>query len=66
MAEPIVPDTVRESFADLTGELEDAALVASQGQSVRTPDAARQCADDLVACIENMLARLRHLQASLG
>lgn len=66
MAEPIVPDAVREAFADLTGALEDAALIASRGQSIQTPDGARQCADELEANIEQMLARLRQLRMSVG
>ena len=66
MAEPIVPDAVREAFADLTGALEDAAQIASQGQSVRTLGAAGQCADELEANIEQMLARLRQLRMSVG
>lgn len=40
MSEPPVPDDVRETFASLTAELEDASAIAAQGQSVLTEEEA--------------------------
>ena len=34
-------DAVRQAFADLTGLFEDAALIASEGQGVKTVDGGR-------------------------
>jgi hypothetical protein len=65
MAEPAVPDDVRERFAELTGDLEDAALIASRGQSIRTVVTARRCADRLDAALARVRSRLHRLRAGL-
>jgi len=53
-------------FADITGELEDAAVMASVGQSVMTRDDARRRCEALLAAVMRMAVRLRRLRRSLA
>jgi len=56
----------RKSFADATGSLEDATLVAAEGQASPNLSAARQSCDRLIAVLETCLARLQRLRRRLG
>jgi hypothetical protein len=65
MAERTVPDRLKKAFADLSGQLEDAALIAYQGQSAQSLDEARRCRNDLMAALERMRVRLHRLEGRL-
>ena len=65
MADPRVPDSVRKTFAELTGELEDLALIAAEAQAVHTVDEARHRCEVLMAALDPMLLRLRRLKETL-
>jgi hypothetical protein len=66
MAEAARIETARRAFAAVKGELEDATLVAAEGQA--TPDlaAARQSCGRLIAQLEACLGRLQRLRRRLG
>jgi hypothetical protein len=65
MAERTVPDTLKEAFADLSGQLEDAALIAYRGQSAQSLDEARRCRNDLMAALERMRVQLQRLEGRM-
>ncbi len=58
--------SARTVFAMATGQLEDAALVAAEGQAISNLDAARQSCDQLIKALEACLARLQRLRRRLG
>lgn len=65
MDENIQVEAARRCFAEVTGELEDAATIATEGQGVINLDAARQTSDRLIGVVENCLERLRKLRSAL-
>lgn len=65
MVEQTVQNAIKKAFAALTGQLEDAALIACDGQSAQSVDEARRCHDDLISALERMLVRLHALKGSI-
>jgi len=66
MAKAVRVETARKTLAELTGELEDASLIAAEGQTaLHLADARRTC-DRLIAALEAYLGRLQHLRRRLG
>lgn len=64
MADPAIPDEVREIFAVLTGEFEDSSVLAAGAQCVRNPAEANQAAKQIKKAlrrIERQLGRLQEL-----
>ncbi|MEQ1611526.1 MAG: hypothetical protein ABL904_02140 [Hyphomicrobiaceae bacterium] len=59
-------EAVRKTFADITGALEDAALLASEAQAAPDQVAARKSCDRLIAAGETCLGRLHHLRRRLA
>ena len=55
MSEPPVPNDVRETFASLTAEPEDASAIAARGQSVLTEEEAGKFCNHLSASLKAML-----------
>lgn len=66
MAKEVSVETVRRALAELTGALEDAALIAAEGQAARDITDARQTCDRLIAALETCLGRLHRLRRRLG
>ena len=66
MTEATRIETARKTFAEITGALEDATLVAAEGQASPNLSAARQSCDRLIALLEARLARLQRLRGQLG
>jgi hypothetical protein len=64
MVEDARVETACRLFANLTGELEDAATVAAQGQGVSDLDAAHQTCDELVTLLDGCVRRLRGFRRS--
>ena len=62
MPDPSPLDTIRLVFAELTGELEDAHVIACEGQAARTMEDGRRCRLRLVAALKAMLDRLRQTE----
>lgn len=58
-------DAVSKCFADLTGQLEDAALIAAEGQGARSRDEARVHYNALSATVKRMSARLQQMKRQL-
>ncbi len=65
MASPANLNSARKAFADITGALEDVALLASEGQSVPEPVEARRQCERLIVIVEACLDRLNHLRRRL-
>ena len=65
MAKRPALDAARKTFADITGLLEDAALLASEAQAVTSCDEGRRQCDRLFAALDGCLARLRRLRRRL-
>ena len=59
-------DVARKSFAQVTGELEDVALIAAEGQAAGEIDEARKACDQLIARLAICLNRLHRLRRQLG
>lgn len=57
---------VREAFAEITRALEDATLVATDGQASSNRSAAQQSCDHLIALVEATLARLQRWRRRIG
>jgi len=57
---------VRKAFADVTGLLEDATIVAAEGQASPNLSSARQSCDRLIVLLEATIARLQRLRRLLG
>lgn len=55
-------EKARVVFAEVTGTLEDAALVAAEGQAAPDLAAARSTCDRLIPLLEVCLSKLRHLR----
>ena len=66
MTEATLPKMARMAFAEVTGLLEDAALVAAEGQATPNLSAACQSCDHLITLLETTLARLQRLRRRLG
>lgn len=66
MARPTRIETARKNLARLTGALEDAALIAAEGQAAPDIMDARQTCDRLIAELETCLGRLHRLRRRLG
>ena len=58
-------DAVRREFADLTGLFEDAALIASAGQRVKSLDGGRRSLRRVSALMERVRRRLINLEGRL-
>jgi len=58
-------DAVRQEFADLTGLYEDAALIASAGQGVKSHDQGRARLRQLSAAMDRIRKRLVRLERRL-
>jgi prophage DNA circulation protein len=65
MAEEPGLDAVRRAFADLTGALEDAAVLAAEAQAAASRGDARQRCEDLITAINLCLGRLQRLKRRL-
>jgi hypothetical protein len=59
-------ETARKAFAAITGALEDASVVAAEGQATPNLSSARQSCDRLIALLVTTLARLQQLRRQLG
>lgn len=59
-------DEIRKAFADITAALEDAALVATDGQAVTDLANARLTCDQLIEFLESCLRRSHRLRWRLG
>jgi len=66
MNEAALVETAREAFAEVTGVLEDAAVIAAEGQASPKLSAARQSCDRLINVLEACLERLQRLRRRLG
>ena len=66
MAKRPALDAVCKTFADITGLLEDAALLASEAQAAPSLVAARHSCDRLIVAVETCRGRLQRLQRRLG
>lgn len=66
MTGPAHTEAARKTFAELTGELEDASLIAAAGQTVFDVADARHTCDRLIATLEACLGRLQRLRRRLG
>ena len=66
MTEAARVETARKAFANVTGSLEDATIVAAEGQASPDLSAARQSCDRLIALLETTLARLQRLRRRIG
>ena len=64
MAE-MATDAIRKAFADLTAQLEDAALIAAQGQGIENIYEARRYSKRLAAAAGRIGQRLRRLERRL-
>lgn len=58
-------DAVRRTFADLTGVLEDATLLAARAQATASRDDAQRQCERLIAAVNLCLVRLHRLQRRL-
>jgi hypothetical protein len=59
-------EKARKAFAEVTGALEDATLVAADGQATSNLATGRQICDHLIALLESCLEQLKHLRRRLG
>lgn len=66
MTETARVETARKAFAEVTGVLEDAAVMAADGQASPNLLAARQSCDRLIALLKTTLAQLQRLRRRLG
>ncbi len=66
MTETARVDRARKAFAEVTRALEDATLVATDGQASPNLSAAQQSCDRLIALLEATLARLQRLRRRIG
>lgn len=62
MANSARVETARVIFAEVTGALEDAALVAAEGQAAADFTGVRHACDRLIPLLEDCLNRLRKLR----
>ena len=66
MAKRHALEAARKTFADITGALEDAALLASEAQAAPNLVAARHSCDRLIAAVETCRGRLHDLRRRLA
>jgi len=66
MADKGSVESARTVFAKATGQLEDAVLIATEGQAIPNLDAARQSCDRLIKALEACLALLQRMRRRLG
>src|SRR6478609_1040087 len=66
MAKTTRVETARKAFAAVTGALEDATIVAADGEAAPNLAATRQSRDHLIALLESCLEQLQRLQRRLG
>jgi len=66
MTEATPVQAARRAFAKVNGSLEDAALVAAEGQASPNLSAAIQLCDCLINALEACLARLQRFRRRLG
>ena len=66
MAKRPALEAARKTFADITGLLEDAALLASEAQAAPNLVAARQSCDRLIVAVETCRGRLQRLQRRIA
>ena len=59
-------EAARRAFANVTESLEDATVVAAEGQASPNLSAAHQSCDRLIVLLETCLARLQRLRRQLG
>jgi hypothetical protein len=59
-------EKARKAFAEVTGALEDATIIAAEGQASPILSAASQSYDRLIALLETTLAQLQRLRRRLG
>lgn len=65
MSRALRVETARKALADLTGVLEDASLIAVEGQTALDLIVARQTCNRLIEVLEACLARLHRLRRQL-
>jgi len=65
MAKQSQLDAVRRMFADLTGALEDAAVLAAEAQASASRDDAHQQCESLIAAVNLCLVHLHRLKRLL-
>lgn len=65
MADRTIPDAVGETFAVLTGELEDASAKAASAQGARAQADAKRAAKVIRASLRQIERRLAQLEALL-
>jgi len=58
-------ENARALFAELTGILEDASVIAAEAQAVTDVGAARNGCDQLIDVLEDCSRRLQHLRTVL-
>ena len=66
MAKAARVEIARSAFAEITGELEDATLIAAEAQATRDLATARPTCDRLITALEACLGRLQSLRRRLG
>ena len=66
MTNAAIIETARRLFADVTAALEDATLIAAEGQAVPDLLAARRSCDRLIKLLKNNLGQLERLRRRLG
>lgn len=66
MSEVARIEKARKAFAEVTGDFEDATLVAAGGQATPNLAAAQQSCDHLIALLEACLEQLQRLWGRLG
>ena len=66
MTEATRVEAARRAFAEVTGALENATIVAAEGQASPSLSAARKSCDRLIALQETCLTRLQQLRRRLG
>ncbi len=65
MAEATRVENVRKALAEVTGTLEDASIIAAEGQGARNLADARQTCDRLISALGPCVARLKLLRRRL-
>lgn len=58
-------ESARKAFAQVTGDLENAALVAADAQAAASVSAAREACDQLIARLGTGLSQLQRLRRRL-
>ena len=66
MAKALNIDNAQKAFADITAALEDAALVASEGQAAPDIAAARLMCDRTIRLLGSCLGKAQYLRSRLG